>query len=762
MADLSSDTALADACEKVESVRAQDPGLTELTRVDTAFIAWVKATPVEGRTDRAFQVRLWNDNPICGVGRGDINVNELLADEGFVSWWVEETAKPLSDDPQERIEHLSSVLRGVADECRGRDMRIPRLKILRAMAALYPTEFVSICVNRRLRRLLKAMGVTVRSKDQIAKHAALRKRLDEVLGSVDRDDIEGQARRITLPWYVYTTYVMGQDEDETEMLSEETGEAKLIPLPPERRRRGLQAFSGYFKSLVAIAESTRDGCEREDFHEHLRAVIPSLKKDSSLRTVTARLMGDWNLIAARGNRIELTDRGEAFLESGDPEEFADWLLTRILGFDFVLKYLSINGSQNKRSLMIRMKSQNPGWTSDFAPNAMLSWFEHLGLISGRRDGVLNLTPAGETWAQKIDWEPAALELLAGIGETDSDVRQFSGVRDGLLQPDVSKFDLDGIIRYVAEYGSFESARIHALHAGCWARDKRHFCVLTGLSGAGKTLLARAYGRAISEDKEAGESHLLTVPVQPGWYDPSPLLGYMNPIDDESYVRTEFLDLLLAAAEDSTQPYVVVLDEMNLSHPEQYMAPLLSAMETDEPIRLHANADHVDDVPPSVEYPNNLVIIGTVNMDETTHGLSDKVLDRAFVQEFWDVDLEVFPNWDNYGLPSDCTQAVASVLGGLLDALRPVRLHFGWRVVDDALGYLRILHQSGILDTTAGLDAVVCAKVLPKIRGDDTQQLQTQLEMAIQVLKEHELVQSATKLSEMLADLRSTGSVRFWR
>ena len=90
----------------------------------------------------------------------------------------------------------------------------------------------------------------------------------------------------------------------------------------------------------------------------------------------------------------------------------------------------------------------------------------------------------------------------------------------------------------------------------------------------------------------------------------------------------------------------VLDEMNLSHPEQYLAPILSAMEREDgDIPLHGGNGDEYGVPPSIRYPGNFVLIGTVNMDETTMGISDKVLDRAFTLEFWDIDVDQWPGWD---------------------------------------------------------------------------------------------------------------------
>ena len=97
--------------------------------------------------------------------------------------------------------------------------------------------------------------------------------------------------------------------------------------------------------------------------------------------------------------------------------------------------------------------------------------------------------------------------------------------------------------------------------------------------------------------------------------------------------------------------------MNLSHPEQYLAPILSAMErVGGDIPLHGGGAEYR-VPSSIAYPRNLVLIGTVNMDETTMGISDKVLDRAFTLEFWDVDVNAWPGWDRERIESPAKESL---------------------------------------------------------------------------------------------------------
>ena len=204
---------------------------------------------------------------------------------------------------------------------------------------------------------------------------------------------------------------------------------------------------------------------------------------------------------------------------------------------------------------------------------------------------------------------------------------------------ISVPEFSEINEQLEEAGHFPLDLCRQLHLGLWANDRRHFAILTGISGSGKTLLARKYAEALTGTEKP--PRVCVIPMQPGWTDPSFLLGYPNPLKGDSYEQTPFLKLLLSARDKPGLPHVAILDEMNLSHPEQYLAPVLSAMETGKDVELHGREGDFDGVPRSIPYPSNLVLIGTVNMDETTMGLSDKVLDRAFTLEFWDINVDAW-------------------------------------------------------------------------------------------------------------------------
>ena len=337
-------------------------------------------------------------------------------------------------------------------------------------------------------------------------------------------------------------------------------------------------------------------------------------------------------------------------------------------------------------------------------------------------------------------------------------------------PPVRQPELSRIIRHfesIEEAGTliFERDVVESLHLGLWARDRRHFAVLTGLSGTGKTQLAVEYAKALTGGED-GESNgrIRTIAVQPGWYDPTPLLGYVNPLGENRYTETEFLRFLIRATKNPCQPHVCVLDEMNLSHPEQYLAPILSAMELEHgEIELHSGDAGEYGIPSSIHYPDNLVLIGTVNMDETTMGISDKVLDRAFTLEFWDVDVDRWPGWEASPLADPDKDAVREVLTRMMEALSPARLHFGWRVIEEVMRFMEQRQaQSAALSVNDALDRVLYAKVLPKLRGDDSPRFRKALSDCQTALKDRNLTRSTRKVDELIEDVDQTGSFRFWR
>jgi 5-methylcytosine-specific restriction enzyme B len=754
---LSDDEGLREACQIAQQTMQESKNSREWGDHLTAFLDNVKDADRETRSSKTFQEKLWNDNPVSAVGQGDISVAEAIADDEFRHWLADRSLAALPASTDERTILLQTLFDEIAERLSRFSARSPRLKIARVLAAFYPRDFTTIAHGYKLRKLHQAMGQP-RGANIVARHANVLARLNEVIGT-PADDTESIAERMRLPWHLYERFVAGAEDDATELPQlDSTGLEKLRPLPAERRRRGLTGMAGGLANMLNILEFSRDGVSRDDLIAQIRSLNPAIKEVTAKVTLNV-LATEYNVIRWAGSRYELTSRGEAFLESADPDELVDWILTRILAADHVLVWLRDRGAIAQSDLLKLTQSVNPGWTTNFAPGVLLSCLRQLKLIE-QKEGQWTLTDSGKAWAARIDWVPETLpkQLPDGLPLLDSDSESTSqrGRKATVELPSLSD------IRSAASaVGAFADGIVAKLHAGLWSHKRRHFAVLTGISGAGKTLLATTYARAIAGID--GNDRILVLPVQPGWYDPAPLLGYINPLQPDAYVRTSCLEFLIRAAGDPERPHTLVLDEMNLSRPEQYLAPILSAMETGEALVLHQEGDVLDGVPNALVYPSNLVIIGTVNMDETTHGLSDKVLDRAFTLPFWDIDMSQYPKWGKRELPQGAEQQTRALLEALMNALRPARLHFGWRTVDDVFDYLVTSIQHGGEQKIATiLDGVIYAKVLPKLRGDDSMRFRNALKDCYQILADHGLGDCARKVEELQLDLETTGSARFWR
>jgi len=314
-----------------------------------------------------------------------------------------------------------------------------------------------------------------------------------------------------------------------------------------------------------------------------------------------------------------------------------------------------------------------------------------------------------------------------------------------------------------------------------AQAKKHFVILSGLSGTGKTLLVRAYANALyGYDLDCRENgYLKIVPVRPNWTDSTDLLGYWNSLHN-SYERTGLLDFLLEAAE-SESPYILCLDEMNLAHPEHYFAEFLSAMETGSPIPLHDQPDA--EVPHSLDLVrenedgplSNLLIVGTVNIDETTKQFSPKVLDRAYTIELEDVDIPLFTKryLENGEFDQGLVELVARtsrLLQQISEPLRPHQLHFGYRTCKEIFDYMALNHRSDVaLAEGRALDNMLMRKILPKFKGTQViepalREVRAAFRDALREVDEDAVEHSATldRLDKMLEELNLLGVTQFWR
>ncbi len=212
---------------------------------------------------------------------------------------------------------------------------------------------------------------------------------------------------------------------------------------------------------------------------------------------------------------------------------------------------------------------------------------------------LKLTALDEEWA---DYQPPEYDNDITLPEFCERFRLFACSRLGLY------YDIAMIRRFVS---AFASTRL---------------IVLQGISGTGKTSLAYAFGKYVCNDS-------VITPVQPSWRDRSELFGYFNEFT-KKYNETELLRAMYEANYNENV-YLVILDEMNIARVEYYFAEMLSILEMprreewivdlvpsqwkNDPKQLHKGKFTV---------PPNMWYCGTINNDDSTFAVTDKVYDRA--------------------------------------------------------------------------------------------------------------------------------------
>ena len=309
-----------------------------------------------------------------------------------------------------------------------------------------------------------------------------------------------------------------------------------------------------------------------------------------------------------------------------------------------------------------------------------------------------------------------------------------------------------------------------------AIKSKPFLLLAGISGTGKSRIVRELARACwyehtEEYNEHKPKNFEMVQVKPNWHDSSELIGYVSRVSGKSeYIIGDFLKFIVKAWNDPDVPYFLCLDEMNLAPVEQYFAEFLSVMESRKNVSGKIVTDAIvkkskDDwyrvliseltndkklqdqfLNEGISIPQNLIVVGTVNMDETTFSFSRKVLDRAMTIEMNKVDLMagLTNRHENIGKIE-----FADIIGKAVEGVDVYAAHKG--VCDKAITYLKSINAA--LDKTPfkvayrtrnelllyvvnnlswktddeledfviarALDEITCMKILTRIEGDET-------------------------------------------
>ncbi|WP_199099896.1 hypothetical protein [Dyella sp. ASV21] len=315
-------------------------------------------------------------------------------------------------------------------------------------------------------------------------------------------------------------------------------------------------------------------------------------------------------------------------------------------------------------------------------------------------------------------------------------------------------------------GHYPNGEVRRFHAALNFLPHKHFVILSGISGTGKTQLALKYARAVHGlTSNADEDPLIfECPVRPEWTDPTGLTGYFDVLTNR-YVVPTFLEAVLVATAHRESPVFVILDEMNLARVEYYLSDVLSCMETEGRLQLHSNSVPLEgttgaSIRAELPLPANLFIIGTINVDETTNPVSDKVLDRASVIDMSTVDVPGFLASLEARHPElkDARAASEAKLTEIHGLMQQYGLGFGYRLIEEFVRYhgFDAVHLKSLANDVT--DQLLVQKVLVKLRGTERQRtLLTGLDKACDGLP-----RARAFVQRLLGDLDDFGSFQAMR
>jgi 5-methylcytosine-specific restriction enzyme B len=721
-----------------------------------------------------FQKGLWEVDGVTSIGPGSsVTVPGAYNDAEVIDalWSLKNWEAP--GDLKSKAQYLDSEFERILTLVTPRhNKRRPSARLVRIFAVLRPYDIVCLMDSRRTAQFRQWVGKPAPGFGFIGQNVIARQAVREALGP--ERSLDDAISYSQFAWFVWELISAAEEEgagasvSAIDELRRATDAPKLVLLPARMQRKGMFYVASNLQLLMSVVRAAENGMEKEDLMQQVGEEAPNLNRGSR-QNVLAQAVS-LNLLSVDGGTYRPTTAGRGLLEGGSASDMLTPTFVRtIFGFALILSDLRETGGLERGEIVRRAQTYYPRWTSERAPNALVAWLRDLGLATVQgagRTARIELTEIGEYWASGLPADLKAPDhLLADAQPEDPlgpETADLAAGREDIFQPApvdavLTRFLADPDLRRFV----FSEDQIRLVHAALHGAEGKRFILLGGLSGTGKTSMARAYARAYCEVKGLPPTeHYAQISVWPDWTDPSGLLGFVNPLTaTPTFNETPALRLILEANNNPDKPYFLCLDEMNLARVEHYFAPFLSAMEGGGGrLSIHTGDNPVDLIPPSILWPRNLFIIGTVNMDETTHTFSDKVLDRAFTFEFWDVDLGAWHAKVTKQAPAEVLENVVRVMKALYEALVPARRHFGYRTCDEVLGFCAV--QSGV-PLTATLDAAVLAKVLPKVRGDSGGALPKALADAAEVCRVEGLSQSQAKLQQMLASLNALGTVRFW-
>ena len=605
--------------------------------------------------------------------------------------------------------------------------------------------------------------------------------------------------------------------------------AKILETWNDRKEENYQSFFDRYKTLPDYGALTSDLAHRATKNcEYIGLTVPSDKYSAQNLTpfyfaLSKMCDGDFNKLSSYPQIVD-KQLERMYIDSQTSNVYS--VNFKICPFMFLFKVLLLLGDITKSFKITKAEFKL------FVATAQ-TWSEYFEVVESilryrndaeyRAECDKNNNKVSDSRYQVLAQNHSQLEVDGNnISIKDSEIRN---VRRKVAEYELSDKiqSAEDIFEPMTGVSSNEKGDVDSLYTPyLTALRTKPFMLLAGISGTGKSRIAREIAKACwpldsEQRKKQVPDNFCMVQVKPNWHDSTELLGYVSRINGEKYVVGDFTKFVAKAAQNPEIPYILCLDEMNLAPVEQYFAEYLSVVESRK-----AHADGSITTDPLIDFeltdayitlinqlikdenerqeylkekdgkrltiPQNLFVIGTVNMDETTFSFSRKVLDRAMTIEMNEVNLyggldesskgdlgyignviigHAAEGKDIYADNKALCDQIIEYLEKVNEVLEGTPFKIAYRTRNEFLLYAvnrQVIDPKSQVWQT--LDEMTSMKILSRIEGDSerTKQPLEQLKDLVNrfiIGEQNNESISGAKIKEMLDKLQKTGYTSYW-
>ncbi|MGO6842642.1 MULTISPECIES: AAA family ATPase [Rhizobium] len=577
----------------------------------------------------AFQEMLWDSTAVATIGPGQsVTVRGAYEDEELAKLLFDARGSLAEVPVEERGQRLQTLYDGVLLRVYPEhSKRRPRARLTRLLSAMFPDDMTSIADANRIWRVQRRLSATRVRGDFIAQHPTVRSTLRDGVGNPET--LEQKVDQAIFAWFLWQKY-FGKPDEGAVVTQAAQREASAVPpfsiLPANAQRRSLTCVKGNIELLMAMVREAEHGISRQDLVTVILTEATQLNA-ASAGNILSQAMGGLGLLRVDGSDIyRPTERGLELLTVDDTSTVLRGpLIGRVFGMGHLLLMVRREpGVMKPTDAAKRLQSLVPTWKSTQPGSHICTWARLVGLIDVQSPGgVLVLTDDGEDYAAALPEDFETQWCFHSADETLSGSMEFAEDRPTAPSAAIKRYEIDTIV----DEGCFLPP--DEIRAAVELLRRKKNIILQGPPGTGKTWLAKRLGYALIGARDP--ERLTAVQFQPtlsyedfvrGWR-PDGTKGLQ-------LVDGVFLDAVAAAAQEPQTPYVLVIEEINRGNPAQIFGEMLTLIEDskrneDEALRL-AYPRTIDE---RCYVPENLYIVGTMNLADRSLALVDLALRRRF-------------------------------------------------------------------------------------------------------------------------------------